>query len=70
MHRQDDTDDTQAILRELAAGLDSLSKDVTQYSNLTHAAAIDFLKKWLSRLDSSSRVVKEVFCPISVPPSL
>lgn len=70
--------DTQAILRELAAGLDSLPKDVTilakpalttileltQSSNLTHPAAIEFLKKWLSRLDSSSRLLKRVFCPI------
>lgn len=70
--------DTQAILQKLAAELDSLPKDVTilakpaltsileltQSSNLTHAAAIDFLKQWLSRLDSSSRVLKKVFCPI------
>ena len=70
--------DTQAVLRELAAELDSLPKDVTilakpalttifeltQSSNLTHAAVIDFLKGWLSKLDSSSRVLKKVFCSI------
>lgn len=65
--------DTQAILRELAAGLGNLPKDVTilakpalttileltQSSNLAHAAAIDLLKQWLTRLDSSSRVFKK-----------
>lgn len=63
-------DDTQAIVRELAAGLESLPKDVAptilpelaQYPNLTHAAAIEFLKARLSRCDSSFRVSEEVFC--------
>lgn len=70
--------ETQVILRKLAAELDSLSKDVTilakpalttileltQSLNHTQAAAIDFLKQRLSRLDSSSRVLKNVSCPI------